>query len=660
MSASVKRTISDIHLFWPQYNQGLKYSDGDSDSSNKKRNALKCKYILDVGLDQNSDELGDGHFSKVKRCQNVITHKYYAMKLIDKNLIKNEKLKLVSREINLLKLISEKIRSLEDSTDAAFYNGSENQGSWNAAFIGHHHVLQLMDYFETKDNIALVTQLCDNNDLYETIIDNEYLPDTSVKAYTACLLSCLSFLHSNDVIHRDLKAENVFFRLHNHSSELPRTAVPSAHDIILGDFGLATTTNHNWITSKNSLKEYVGTVSYISPEIVRCRNVKTMDQNELQNLPDYGTPVDIWSLGVLVYFMKFGYMPFDCDDDEETLDCIKVADYFIDQESYDDKSLQSFWSFLKLCFTIDQNKRPTASALQSHLFVAEFTNINNNVEPLRETASDIEKSDWDNHVPFEDFRTHLRSRPSSTSLHSLKSPKKSISSSSLNSFNYDPVPVSATTFTSPPNTASLNSSNNKKAIISKKTVNIMSTNSVSTSLTIPNVSDIQLPTRSPMAQFHKRRESLKKTLSMTSIKKPSMASLNTAPKLVKNHIDSTFILDPKPPKNALMNGSYSLMPETKSNEIYENNEQMEIPRLLSRPSSATDIGHLVLDDRTNVTNKNDYIQHSNVDINTVLKNSLSQNGISQKVECLFPQFANTHSAKPKFSLGDDDDDDDEE
>lgn len=634
----VKRTISDINLIWPSYavlndtaNRNCSNSDGKEIV--KKKVALKCKYIIDTG-----DKLGDGNFSTVNKCQNVITKSMYAMKLIDKKSIKN-KMKLVSREINLLKIISDKIRCIETRTI---------QDNGEDVFIGHHHVLQIFDFFETSSNIALITQLCAKGDLYEKIISDGSLDFSSeVKSYTACLLSVLNFLHDNGIVHRDLKAENVFFRLKSGKTDNRYTA----HDLILGDFGLATMyLDLHSNSADTSLKEYVGTISYIAPEIVACKDVSLLSLRELDNLNHYGTPVDIWSIGVLTYFMNFGYTPFDCDTDDETLECISKADYYIDQDSIEDEALKDFWSFVRSCFILDANKRPSASALKYHPLVREYFSHSINDEKL--ILSEVVEG-----YPAPTYLKEgsiLETRKSSTgSLHSLKSPLKSASSSSLTSLH------KAATFTTASSSTSANISriNSVSASINSP---ISSINKSISSSSLVN-STRYLDPHQQRLPFSKKRESIKKTLSMTSIKKVqgkqnSTVNFNfnftdfsdqseTNNTNENSNIKSTFTLDPKPPFNSLMNGCFSAMPEAKKHL------DDETPRSLSRPNSSSSLFFLEINDNHENNNENSI---ENININDALQSVLSENlPFTKSTPHLFT------TKKATFQFGEDFDEDDD-
>ncbi|QLG72975.1 hypothetical protein HG535_0E00590 [Zygotorulaspora mrakii] len=531
----------------------------------------KCKYVTRRHM------LGDGHFSVVKECMNVHTRDLFAMKLVHKNMVKG-KLQLIQREVKLLRVITDKVRSLE----------KRNYSSLDV-FEGHHHVLQLFDFFETSESIALITQLCDKGDLYEKIINEKTLDlQLQVKPYCACLLSVLEFLHSNNIVHRDLKAENVLFRLRVNNNE-PNEHHGNfkyddrSHDLILADFGLAAQVDVK--SNTNALKEYVGTISYIAPEIVLCRGIGDMSREKMDRIPKYGCPVDVWALGVLTYFMACGYTPFDCETDEETLECISKVDYYIDEEMQADPKMADFWSFVQSCFIGDAEKRPKAEMLKHHPFVRDFF----------ATSAPEEKRDI--------FPTMLRRTGSTSSLHSLKQPSRSSSSSTI-------------------------------ALLSLK-------NSASPSLVYPaNIAETpkRLDTRvnSRERNLQQVRETLRKTLSMTSLKNEGSHSSTIGSKL-----NSTFILEPKPPVNSLMNGCFSTTPESKSN--------FGTPGSLSRQSSENSI---LLSTDTSMTS------HEN--LNEKLHSYQQSRKIDSYVGSKENRLNNRHDGARVDDNGDGDDDDDDD
>ncbi|GAV48909.1 hypothetical protein ZYGR_0N03140 [Zygosaccharomyces rouxii] len=449
--------------------------------------AAKCKYVTKGG------QLGDGNFSVVRECMNLHTRDLFALKMVHKMVVR-DKMQLVKKELKLLGEISARVKELEDQKRTSM-----------DVFEGHHHVLQLFDYFETNESIALVMQLCDRGDLYEKIIAEGHLDiETQVKSFTACLVSVLEFLHGQGVVHRDVKAENVLFRLRVNTNEpvefqgkFPYDL--TAHDLILADFGFATNINPN-----TQLKEYVGTLSYIAPEVVRCKGINYMSEREVKALKPYGFAVDIWALGVLTYFMALGYMPFDCDDEDETLECIISQDYYVDANVEKDPKMSEFWSFLQMCFCLDDRRRASAAELKRHPFIRDYFATSTTLNQAL-------------------FVPHPMKRSGSS--RSLKAPNKASSYTNITHMKMDP-----------PSSVLMTPANSEPIVE-------------------PEVA------ASRQRDLMEVRNTLKRTLSTTALNRELVILPGAIRGLKKN---STFVLGPQPPPDSLMNGCYSTSPQSRS------------------------------------------------------------------------------------------------
>ncbi|CAH6722089.1 calcium/calmodulin-dependent protein kinase I [[Candida] jaroonii] len=301
-------------------------------STNIKRNQenkfdLPCNYTIC------KKPIGQGSYSVVFECKNTLTSKHYAGKRYTKKLMFGME-PMLQNEFEVLKTVSR--------------NNS--------------HLLTLVDYFETEKYIFLITDLAKGGELHDKILNKMCLKEFETANITSQILDTLCYLKENNIVHRDLKAENVLFQ-NNHSSE-----------ILIADFGLSKILNGDKLTGK------CGTLSYMAPEMFS---------------QSYDYQIDIWALGVLVYFMLCGYFPFDCETDDETMDAIKSADYRFDPPEYWDHISAEAKDFLSKCFKVDPTERITCHEALDHPFLNSLNRSSSSmslINKLRESLVTMKSS----------------------------------------------------------------------------------------------------------------------------------------------------------------------------------------------------------------------------------------------------------------------------
>ena len=198
------------------------------------------------------DELGQGHFAKVCKCKNKNSNKFYAVKIINKEVLKAKDLELIRQEKSFLSLIK------------------------------HPNIICLKDYFEDKRSIYFVTDYYSGGDLITFIEKNPGITEKTACKIIRKIAEALKYLNIFGIVHRDIKPENILFSEENDFKSLK-----------IIDLGVCKT-----LTYGQMANEPIGTNGYISPEIY------------LHN--DYSFKTDIWSLGIILYLLiTQGLLPFD-------------------------------------------------------------------------------------------------------------------------------------------------------------------------------------------------------------------------------------------------------------------------------------------------------------------------------------------------------------
>ncbi|CAG8878098.1 unnamed protein product [Penicillium nalgiovense] len=256
--------------------------------------------------------LGAGSYSVVKECVHIDTGRYYAAKVINKRLMSGRE-HMVRNEIAVLKKVS----------------------------LGHQNILTLVDYFETMNNLYLVTDLALGGELFDRICRKGSYYESDAADLMRAVLSAVAYLHDHGIVHRDLKPENLLFRTPEDNA-----------DLLIADFGLSRIMDEEQF---HVLTTTCGTPGYMAPEIFKKSG--------------HGKPVDIWAIGVITYFLLCGYTPFDRDSNLEEMQAILAADYSFTPLEYWRGVSQEARNFISSCLTVNPKSRMTAHEALQHPWV---------------------------------------------------------------------------------------------------------------------------------------------------------------------------------------------------------------------------------------------------------------------------------------------------
>ncbi|XP_056443766.1 serine/threonine-protein kinase NIM1 [Gadus chalcogrammus] len=221
-----------------------------------------------VGFYKVRGEIGCGSFSRVKLAFHALTKDKVALKILDKTRMDVQAQRQLAREIA------------------------------NTERLQHPNVVRLYEVVETPCRLYLVLEYAGGGDLHTRICDRGKMAADCCKVAFAQILFAIKYLHNNMIIHRDLKAENVLFTA--------RGCVKVA------DFGFSTRVPG----PDRALDTFCGSPPYAAPELFR-------DESYL------GPPVDVWALGVLLFFMATATMPFRADTLGKLRRCVLDGAYAV-------------------------------------------------------------------------------------------------------------------------------------------------------------------------------------------------------------------------------------------------------------------------------------------------------------------------------------------
>uniref|UniRef100_A0A8C0I7E5 non-specific serine/threonine protein kinase n=1 Tax=Bubo bubo TaxID=30461 RepID=A0A8C0I7E5_BUBBB len=247
------------------------------------------------------ETLGKGTYGKVKKARER-SGKLVAIKSIRKDKIKDEQdLVHIRREIEIM------------------------------SSLNHPHIIAVHEVFENSSKIVIVMEYASKGDLYDYISERQRLTEQEARHFFRQVVSAIYYCHKNGIVHRDLKLENILLDANG--------------NIKIADFGLS-----NVYQQDKLLQTYCGSPLYASPEIINGRPYK-------------GPEVDSWSLGVLLYILVHGTMPFDGHDYKTLVKQITSGDY------REPTKLSDACGLIRWMLMVNPERRATIEDIATHWWV---------------------------------------------------------------------------------------------------------------------------------------------------------------------------------------------------------------------------------------------------------------------------------------------------
>ncbi|XP_017539359.1 MAP/microtubule affinity-regulating kinase 3 isoform X4 [Pygocentrus nattereri] len=248
-SHSVKRHRITIHT---------SHSDGRNEAATRpSRSGARCRNSIASCADEQPHignyrllkTIGKGNFAKVKLARHILTGREVAIKIIDKTQLNPTSLQKLFREVRIMKILN------------------------------HPNIVKLFEVIETEKTLYLVMEYASGGEVFDYLVAHGRMKEKEARAKFRQIVSAVQYCHQKHIVHRDLKAENLL--------------LDADMNIKIADFGFS-----NEFTLGNKLDTFCGSPPYAAPELFQGKKYD-------------GPEVDVWSLGVILYTLVSGSLPFD-------------------------------------------------------------------------------------------------------------------------------------------------------------------------------------------------------------------------------------------------------------------------------------------------------------------------------------------------------------
>jgi len=200
--------------------------------------------------------------------------------------------------------------------------------------VKHPNIIALKDLFDEPDSLYMVMQLVTGGELFDKIMKKGQYSEKDACAVMQKVAAAISYLHHQNIAHRDLKPENLL--VHGDDDT----------QVMISDFGLS-----RIIGDQSMMSTACGTPYYVAPEVIKAE--------------PYSKEVDMWSIGVITYFILCGYPPFMGESLQQIFESIQNCEYEFPAVDWDNIS-SAAKDFIKKLLVLDPRKRLTADQSLQH------------------------------------------------------------------------------------------------------------------------------------------------------------------------------------------------------------------------------------------------------------------------------------------------------
>ena len=284
--------------------------------------------------------IGKGSFGEVFLSKKQNDPKLYAIKKINTSVLKSK---------NVIKYLKNEIGIMEQ--------------------LDHENIIKLHESLQTSHNIYIVMDNINGGSLSDFLSkyklkQGEAFPQKVIQYFVKQIVQGLIYIHSKNIIHRDLKLDNILLDFPSNIKNESQNYTFSKIKII--DFGLSTQLSEDQKGKKGLAKSFVGTPIYMDPVILK----KYKKAGGIEKFKYYDEKADIWSLGVITYEMLTGENLFKANNIDELISKVEKGDYSLEVKDLSNEII----SFLNCMLQFDPNKRLSAVELSKHQFLNEDPN----------------------------------------------------------------------------------------------------------------------------------------------------------------------------------------------------------------------------------------------------------------------------------------------